>query len=37
MTILIFIPLTLIAAITERPRRRSGYRKRTVREFHVGR
>lgn len=40
MSILIFIPMSLIAAIIERPRqpkRRSGYRKRTQREFHVGR
>lgn len=40
MSILIFVPLSLIAAIVERPRqprRRSGYRKRTTREFYIGR
>lgn len=40
MSILIFIPLSLIAAIVERPRkpeRAQGYRKRTQREIRLGR
>lgn len=37
MSILIFVPLTLLAAIAERPRRRSAYRKRSGTEFHNGR
>lgn len=40
MSILIFVPLTLLAAIAERPRqprRRSAYRKRSGMEFHNGR
>lgn len=40
MSILMFIPLTLIAAAAERPakpRRREAYRKRTTRTFRDGR
>ncbi len=40
MCILMFIPLTLIAAIAERPRRskpRQPFRKRHGREVHLGR
>ena len=40
MSILIFVPLTLLAIIAERPRqpkRRSAYRKQPGRTFHCGR
>lgn len=40
MCILMFIPLTLVAAVAERPRqprRRSAYRKQAGRTFHQGR
>lgn len=37
MSILIFVPLTVLAALLERPQRRSVYRKRAGREMHLGR
>ena len=38
MCILMFIPLTIVAVIAERPHKtRNTYRKRTQRTFHVGR
>lgn len=33
MSILMFIPMTLMAAIIERPRRPKVYRKRSVHQF----
>lgn len=37
MSILIFVPLAVLAAVAERPQRRTGYRKSTAREFRAGR